>query len=71
MTIKELRKQMRGLDENLEIYTADHDHSEWETNGKTFCAEVRNQSEMNEHAKESLNQNPEFKIDGDYFVINV
>ena len=71
MTIKELRKQLRGLDENLEIYTADHDHSEWETNGKASCVEVRNQSEMDGYAKESLRKNPEFKIDGYHVVIKV
>lgn len=71
MTVGELRKALRGLPSNMPCYNVDHDHSEWETNGRTRYAEVRNQKDMGEYAQESLRKDPGFKIKGRYLAIGV
>jgi len=69
MTIKELRKKLRGLDENMQVFIANHDHSEWETDGLAVGLDVRNQDDyIEELTNERDSAQP--KIDGDYVVIN-
>tara|TARA_R110000772_G_scaffold157229_1_gene268458 strand:- start:147 stop:350 length:204 start_codon:yes stop_codon:yes gene_type:complete len=65
MTLKELRKQLRGLDENMEVYIANHDHSEWETDALTCYVRVENQEDYDvDYKKEG-----QPIINGDYIVI--
>ena len=71
LTVGELQKALRGLPKDMPVYTVDHDHSEWETNGRASKAEVRNQEDMSEYAQESLEKDDTFKIKGDYFIIGV
>ena len=69
MTIKELRKKLRGLDENMKVYIANHDHSEWETDGLASNADIRNQDDFKgELLDEPDNSQP--TINGDYLVIS-
>ena len=63
MTVSDLRKQLKGVDGKLIVYTADHDQSEYETNGIVNFAFVVDQSE-NEYDVEDI-----FKIEGKYFVL--
>jgi hypothetical protein len=69
LTVKELRKALRGVPDNMPVYIADHDHAEYGTNSIAGLAYVVDQNELNEFEKESLERNPEFKIKGKYFVI--
>lgn len=72
LTVGKLRDILKGLPDNMPIYTADHDHSEWETNGRASYAEVRNQKDMSDYAKECLERDKGiFKRKGKYFVIGV
>lgn len=70
LTVGELRKRLEGLPDNMPVYTMDHDHSEWETNGLARYVEVKNQSKMDSYAKEMLNKDTIFKIKGDYLTIS-
>jgi hypothetical protein len=65
MTLKQLRKQLRGLDENMQIYIANHDHSEWETDALTSHVDVRNQKDYDVDYKSEGQP----IIDGNYIVI--
>jgi hypothetical protein len=69
MKVKDLRKALKGVNGNMDVYTKDHDHSEYETNGLAGYAEVVNQKNMDEYEKERLD--PCFKIKGNYFVVSV
>jgi len=71
MTVGELRKALKGLPANMPCYNVDHDHSEWETNGRTKYAEVRNQKDMDDYAKQCLEKDQFFKIKGRYLAIGV
>lgn len=71
LTVGKLKKALRGLPDNMPVYTRDHDHSEWETNGRASDAVVLNQADMDDYAQQSLDENSEFKIEGDYFVVGV
>ena len=51
MILKELRKQLRGLDENMQVYIANHDHSEWETDALASHVDVRNQQDYDKDYK--------------------
>ena len=68
MTIKELRKKLRGLDENMQIYISNSDHNEWETDALTYAVDVRNQDEFKEELEQDrVGLQPTIK--GDYLVI--
>ena len=69
MTIKELRKKMRGLDENMEVFVANHDHSEWETDALANSVDVRNQEDYIEELQNERDR-AQPKIEGDYLVIS-
>lgn len=68
MTLKELRKQLRGLDENMQVFIANHDHSEWETDACTSSVDVRNQDDYKEELKNERD-NAQPTIEGNYIVI--
>lgn len=70
MTVAELRKALKGVPGHLVVYTRDHDHGEYETNSIARSAQVLNQKDATGREKENLDANPEFKIDGKYFVIS-
>lgn len=65
MTLKELRRKLRGLDPNMQVYIANHDHSEWETDARVTNVDVRNQNDYD------VNYEKEGQpiIDGDYIVL--
>lgn len=69
MTVGELIKKLKGLDGNLPVYISDHDHSEWETNGKLNSVYKVNQKDMDKWNKKHLD--PIFKIEGEYLVLRV
>jgi hypothetical protein len=62
LTVKDLHKALKGVPGNTPVYTADHDHSKYEWNGKAGRAELINQSGAERVDKE-------FAIKGNYFVI--
>lgn len=45
MTIRELRKAMRGLDPGMPVYVRAHDNEDWEQQGRVEIAEVFDQSD--------------------------
>ena len=45
MTVKDLRKAMRGLDPNTPVYTRAHDNEDWETQGPVTSVELFDQSD--------------------------
>jgi len=65
MKLKELRKQLRGLDENMQVFIANHDHSEWETDALASSVDVRNQDDFDIDYKSEGQP----IIDGNYIVI--
>lgn len=69
LTVGKLRKCIRGVNPNMVVYIADHDHAEYETNSVAGLAYVVDQSNLSEFEKERLDKNPELKIEGKYFVI--
>jgi len=72
LTVGELKKALKGINNNVPVFNVDHDHSEWETNGAAGYAELRNQNNMSNYAKECLEKDDGiFKIKGNYFAIGV
>jgi len=71
MTIKELKEVIKDLPDNMPVYAADHDHSEWETNGPVRFVDVVDQSKLDEYEHMLLKQNPEYKIKGRYLVLHL
>lgn len=73
LTVKQLRQALKGVDGEMRVYTSDHDHSEFETNGIASHAFVEDQSNADEHSMKYLNskKGEMFKIKGKYFVIKV
>lgn len=71
MTVSELRKLLKNMDGRMQVYAADHDHSDWETNGPVRSVEIVEQSKMDSYAKEYLNRFPEYKIRGKYVCLRV
>lgn len=69
MTVADLRKALKGVPGHLEVYTRDHDHSKYETNGLASCAEVIDQKEMDDWERKRLDDT--FKITKKYFVVSV
>lgn len=73
MTLKQLLKELNKIGRqhgyDMPIYTADHDHSECETNSLVGRIEIIDQYYARVGEKENLNRNPEFKITGPYIVI--
>lgn len=71
LTVGKLKKKLKGIPDSTPIYTADHDHSSWETNGLASQVEFLNQNDMSDMEKEFLEEDPVFKIKGSYVVIRV
>ena len=71
LTVGQLKKALKGIDDKTPVYLADHDHSEWETNGQANRVEVINQKEFDQWTQDRLNKDSQFKIDGNYVVIRV
>ena len=69
MIVKELISELKKMPQDAKVYTADHDHSGWETNGAVRCVELCNQSEMGDYTIEYLERNPYFKIKDNYVTI--
>jgi hypothetical protein len=69
MTLKELRKELRGLDENMQVFIANHDHSEWETDACTSSVDVRNQDDYKDELENELDS-AQPTIEGNYIVIS-
>jgi len=67
MTVADLRKAIKGVDGKMPIYSRDHDHSTYETNGPIGLVEVLDQEDMDEWDKKSLDE-PHI-IKGKYLVI--
>ena len=53
MKVKELRKQLECLPQNLEIYWADHDHGEFETGSKVGKVKLIDKRNMTEHSNDN------------------
>ena len=49
MTVKQLIKQLKKMPQNLEVFSADHDHGEWEVNGPIFAVNCIVKSEYVEY----------------------
>ncbi len=71
LTVGQLKKALKGIDDKTPIYLADHDHSEWETNGQANRVEVINQKDFDQWTQDRLKKDSQFKIDGTYVVIRV
>lgn len=46
MTVKQLINKLSKMPQNLQVFTADHDHSEYETNSPVNGCYLVDQSEM-------------------------
>lgn len=66
-----IKKSVKRDSRQYARFTADHDHSEFETNGRAGHAELKNQKNAEQYQKEYLDKNDFFKIKGNYFVIKV
>lgn len=62
LTVKDLRRALKGVPGNTPVFTADHDHGKYEWNSRARTAELVNQLGV-ERVQE------EFKLKGNYFVI--
>lgn len=76
MTVGELKKKLRDIPNEAVVYTADHDHSEWESNGQVSSViYIENQeAEFPEgtYAREELEADGGvFKIDTPYVLLKV
>ena len=71
LTVGKLKKALKGIPDSTPIYTVDHDHSEWETNGRANRVELVNQKDFDDRTQQELERNPEFKIKGSYLAIRV
>jgi len=71
LTVGQLKKALKGIDEKTPVYLADHDHLEWETNGQANRVEVINQKDFDQWTQDRLKKDSQFKIDGTYVVIRV
>ena len=69
MKVKELISHLQKMPQNSVVYTADSDHSEWETNSKVTGVYRVNQKNFDEWIKNRLQEEPCFKIEGTYVVI--
>lgn len=69
MKVKELIEELKKMPQNAIVYTADHDHSDLETNSKVKQVESVNQNDLDDYAKERLEKDPYFKIKGTYVVL--
>lgn len=69
LTVGQLKKALKGIKDSTPVYLADHDHSEWETSSRANYLEVINQKDLDDYAKQKLEEDPYFKIKGEYVVI--
>ncbi len=54
MTVSQLRKKLKGIDGNLPVYIADHDHAEYETNSIANQAYVVDYKDLSDYSKEQM-----------------
>ena len=71
LTVGKLKKALKGIDDKTPVYLADHDHSEWETNGRASIVELINQKDFDDYIQGEIEKDSCFKIDGNYIVIRV
>jgi len=71
LTVGKLKKLLKGIDDKTPIYLSDHDHSEWETNGRANDVELINQDDFDDWTKAKLETDYQFKIKGNYLVIRI
>ena len=71
MKVGELIKELRKFDKNIEVWCADHDHSEWEVNGKPTSVFKYNQEERRIDRLKRYSGEDYTKIKGDYVVIHI
>ena len=76
MTVKQLKKLLSKVPDNAIVYTADHDHSEWETNGMvlsvTYIENQKKEFPEGTYAREELNKDGQcFVIEKPYVVLKV
>jgi hypothetical protein len=69
MTVADLRKALKGVRGKTPVYTRDHDHGEYETNGLARMAELKDQADIPKSERHYLN--PIFHIEGKYFIVSV
>lgn len=65
MTVKELKKALRGMPDNAPVYTRDHDQRDYEVNYLVREVELLNREDANEYELRNAN----FNIEGDYVVL--
>lgn len=51
MTVSELRKALRGLRGDMDVYTRDHDQTWYETNADVRSVEVVSRREMDDYER--------------------
>ncbi|MGR3177271.1 MAG: hypothetical protein ACUZ8E_04375 [Candidatus Anammoxibacter sp.] len=57
MNVSELIKELKKMPKTAEVYCADHDHSEYETNGSLFSVVLTEKEYANEYDEK---ENPGF-----------
>ncbi len=55
MKIKDLIKELKKLDQNLEVFTSDFDHSEHEVHGPVVSVQLIDKDWMEENEEEPVN----------------
>lgn len=68
MTVSELRKALKGINGKLTVYSQDHDHGVYETNGRVSSVSVIDQKNMEDWEKKNFD--PVHKRKGKYLVIS-
>jgi len=58
MKVKKLIAILKKMPQNLEVYTADHDHGQYETNSLVGCCELIDKSEMDNETGKRHSDNP-------------
>lgn len=71
LTVGKLKKALKGLPDNTPVYTQDHDHAEYETNGLARYATLMNQKDATDYQRKQQDLDGDFKIEGPYLVIRV
>lgn len=61
MTVKQLISKLKKLPPNLEVYSADHDHGEFETNTILNYCDLIDKKDMSESVKEQHNNDPYYE----------
>ena len=59
------------MDDKTPIYLADHDHSEWDTNGAANDVRIVNHEDFDKWTQKGLEKDYQFKIKDTYVFISV